>query len=513
MKFTSYPISNTLFSHQRSWPRLSLLVIFITIFISCKEQTTSDNSEHILARVGDRVINTREFLQRSEYTIRPPYCRDQSPVHKKIVLNSLIGEKLLALEAENKSQITNNPDFMAYLQGRKEQAMRQLQYYEEFYKSANPEDQVIREEMAYANRRYQISYISVKDQSIAENIARDISNNRSDLTTFYRSVSMDSVVPHREVSWSDYENPAIREALFIRKPQKGQVIGPINIDDQRYILIEVNGWIDKKIMTQQDYDEQYQLAFEKVKAEKSWDGYKEHVRQLMHGKQINFYEDTFREIIRIVAPLYTKSAKLKKEMFNNAFWQNNESMDAVNLWTDDLEQLNTSPFFSVNGRIWTVERFRAYLKKHPLQFRSEETKTKHFAEQFKLAVVDMVRDYYITADAYAKNYDKSEVVKNEVIVWRDHLLSLFEKYHYLESNQVQTLDQMEIVEKYLTPYIEQLQQKYSADIEINVMAFDQLELTGLDMIALQPDQAFPVVVPSFPLVTQNHRLDYGRLMQ
>jgi len=102
-------------------------------------------------------------------------------------------------------------------------------------------------------------------------------------------------------------------------------------------------------------------------------------------------------------------------------------------WSDQLDHLETNPFFSINGRIWTVERFREYIKKHPLQFRKEKSNNANFAENFKLAVVDLVRDYYITQDAYNKNYDEMEIVKYEVEIWRDHLLSLYQKYQYLET--------------------------------------------------------------------------------
>jgi len=64
----------------------------------------------------------------------------------------------------------------------------------------------------------------------------------------------------------------------------------------------------------------------------------------------------------------------------------------------------------------------------------------------------------------------------------------------------------------MNPYIEKLQKKYSSDIQINVKILEEIQLTRLDMIAIQPDQPFPLIVPSFPLVTNSHRLDYGNVM-
>ena len=50
-----------------------------------------------------------------------------------------------------------------------------------------------------------------------------------------------------------------------------------------------------------------------------------------------------------------------------------------------------------------------------------------FAEQFKLAIVDMIRDKYITQDAYKKGYDKANIVNRNFQMWKDNLLALYQK--------------------------------------------------------------------------------------
>ena len=489
------------------------LTVLIPLLFSCSDETARNKDEQILARIGDKVINTNEFLQRSEYAIRPPYCRENSYIHKKIVLNSLIAEKLLAMEAGDENPLVNNPDFMAYLQGRKEQAMRQVQYYETCYKNSVPDENEIKTEIEYTNRRYDISYLTVKEEKIAEEIRMKFAETNLDLDAMYHLITGDSVAPQRQVAWTENENFSIRKALFVNKPRKNEQIGPINIDDEKYIFIKINGWVDAGILSENDFREQYSAAYEKIRGEKAWRLYKKYVGELMQGKQINFYDDTFKEIVRIVAPFYIKSAEMKNEWFNNSFWQNGDKDKFISEGPDDLSKLDNKPFFSINGRIWTVERFRDYLKKHPLQFRKEKPQSNNFAMQFKLAVVDMVRDYYITMDAYDKKFDESEIVKHEEAIWRDHLLSLYQKYRYLESQNIKEENQIRLVEQYMTPYIEQLQAKFSDEIEINTENLEEVQLSRIDMIAIHPDQPFPIVVPSFPLVTNDNRLDYGKLMQ
>mgnify|MGYP003300526918 CR=1 FL=1 len=97
--------------------------------LGCEKNNLSTTPKDILAKVGDRFITSKDFLQRAEYTIRPIYCKGDLYQHKKIILNNLIAEKLLALEIEKSGLETINAGAAAFLKGRKEQSMRQLLYF------------------------------------------------------------------------------------------------------------------------------------------------------------------------------------------------------------------------------------------------------------------------------------------------------------------------------------------------------------------------------------------------
>ena len=47
-------------------------------------------------------------------------------------------------------------------------------------------------------------------------------------------------------------------------------------------------------------------------------------------------------------------------------------------------------------------------------------------------------------------------------------------------------------------------------VEINTDELEKIQLTRIDMFAIQQNVPFPIIVPSFPLLTTDHRLDYGR---
>jgi hypothetical protein len=59
-------------------------------------------------------------------------------------------------------------------------------------------------------------------------------------------------------------------------------------------------------------------------------------------------------------------------------------------------------------------------------------------------------------------------------------------------------------------YIGMLQKKYSDHIEINFRQFDKINLSHIDMVALKPSVPYTHPVPSFPILTQDHSIDYGK---
>jgi len=186
-----------------------IFVILLIIFSGCT-RNNKKNENKILVKVGNKTITIKEFVQRSEYTLRPPYCRNNNYIHKKIILNSLIGEKLLALEAGENNELNRNADFQAYLEGRKEQAMRQVHYYEEAYKKTEITPEEIKNEYNVAGRRYKLSYFTVPDEKISTQISQKLRNENISFDEVYYYISGDTIIPHREIQWQDPENSQIQ---------------------------------------------------------------------------------------------------------------------------------------------------------------------------------------------------------------------------------------------------------------------------------------------------------------
>lgn len=488
---------------------LFMSVIFINL--SCKS-TLKENPEETIVRVGDRTISVNEFIERAEYTIRPVYCRLNFPLQKKIVLNSLIAEKLFALEAGENNALTEDKNFNAMMQGIREQAMRQFLFYQEAYNKVSVDSSETYKTYQLAGREYDISYYSFPDTAFGEEITGDDLKQNGFFEELYYKTGALGKIPERKVAWKDDENIAIHEALFSKKLQKGQVIGPVRVDD-RYMMMKINGWKDQRVMTDSEIRLRWNDVDEKlhrIKATKVWNNY---ISSVMRGKKVKFSEDAFRVLEKFYAQMYLISLKEKKDEVMKE--QLGKDVEERKIDRAELDDIRDHPFFEIDGQVYTVNQFIEELRIRPLVFRENNISRKEFPKQFKLAVVDMITDKYMTEEAYNKGLENTNYVKRKVGMWKDSYLAKFEREKYLKDIAEKrnfSVDYLKIIEEKLNPYVDKLQKKYSDQIEINIDAFDRIGLTRIDLVAQQPGLPFPAVVPPFPLLTTDYRFDYGSMM-
>ena len=501
-------------SNHRTYIFKYILSILISslILISCgKKSTDHADEEKILARVGDKIISVNEFIRRAEYSIRPPYCRDENYIHQKIVLNSLIAEKLLALEAGEDNELIRNEEFQDYIRGRQEQAMRQWLYHEVAYKKVTLDTNEIKKMFKLVGRTYKLEYCSIEDSSIANLIKREVVQGQASFEVAFRKHLGDFEIPSREVSWNRGNDDVIQDALFSDPLKENQLVGPVQTDDGYYLLMSVAGWTDRVVFADTDVQNRWNDVTEHLTEKHALKIYENYVAGVMKGKQVEFARDTFFKLAEIFAPYYLKTEQDKKEAFNKRFWK--DEIVVPDSISGKIGQIMNRSLLQVAGQTWTVATLMKELRSHPLVFRKRKMKTSEFPEQLKLAIVDLIRDKYLTREAYNMGYDKAAVVKRNTNMWKDNLLALYQKNQFLKTDENPGKNFMDVITKNLNPYIDSLQTKYNDIIEIDTDAFEKIKLTRIDMFVIQRNAPFPVIVPSFPLLTTDSRLDYGRKMK
>ena len=494
---------------------LSLGIILILLLVSCAEKQPPQPEEKILVRIGDTTISVDEFIRRAEYTVRPPYCRGNHNLDKKIVINSLIAEKLMAIEASDTNSFINSNRIQTYLRGRKEQVMRQWLYEKEALEKVELDTVQLKKTLTVAGRKYKVAYFNLPDSLLMEQVYKKVKiENQSFEDVYYELTGLDSL-PQREVEWAGHEHNLVLDSLYSGPLVKHQVIGPLNVGENQYMMMKVVGWLDRPAITQQLAQERWRNITDEYSQREAVKLYDNYIRTVMKGKSIEFFPEAFYKVTDILGPIYIKTDAEKEEMLKKSYWEQDDDLEKYQDMQTQIEALYQESLVKFDGQVWTVKDFVDELIAHPLVFRNTRFKKNEFGQELQFAIMDMIRDKYLAKEAYKRGYDKINVIQRNVTMWKDNLNYQYYKNDYLKKvlpDSLTEMNYMELIDDYLNAHVDSLQRKYSNLIQIDIDAFEDIKLTRIDMSVTQQNVPFVKVVPSFPQVTTDNALDYGKKM-
>ena len=482
--------------------------IFLFIFLfSCAKQDLEYSKipeDVVLARIGPEVITIQDFIRRSEYTIRPKYCRQDNYIHKKVILNSLIGEKLTSIEQEKQNIENSDENLDTYFKGRREQAMRQMFYAKEFHSKVTVPEKEVKKAFKVAGRKVKVQFLNLPDKDLVNKI-KNLDSKEVPLDSIY-NVLWGGNAPVREITWFDRENDYIHNALFDENIEKGNMLGPYETEDNTFILMKVLGWTDEIKITESERELLWRDTNERLVEKKAKKNYLSWVKDLMKNKQMNLNPDIFYEYAEAAADYFFKMDSIKKDMLNQVLWDDHEF--DTHTFNSDKDVNEDDVILDYDGTTWTVGELNKQLSSHPLVFRKRKMKRSQFPQQLRLAIADLIRDIEITKQCYVQGYDKHWSVGLNEGMWRSSSSS--KRYlSAIRSINKQINDQDQWL-RLMNPKIDSLQNVYSDQIEINMEAFEKIELTSTDMMVIQRGVPYPILVPSFPVITSDNKLDYGR---
>ena len=482
--------------------------LFILLF-SCTKQDLEYPKipeEVILARIGPEVITIQDFIRRSEYTIRPKYCRQDNYIHKKIILNSLIGEKLTSIEQEKQNIEISAENLDTYFKGRREQAMRQMFYAKEFHSKVTVPEKEVKEAFKIAGRKVKVQFLNLPDKDLVNKI-KNLDSKEVPLDSIY-NVLWGGNAPVREITWFDRENDYIHNALFDENIEKGNMLGPYKTEDNTFILMKVLGWTDEIKITESERELLWRDTNERLVEKKAKKNYLSWVKDLMKNKKMKLNPDIFYEYAEKAADYFFKMDSVKEDMLNQVLWDDHEF--DTHTFNSDKDVNEDDVILYYDGATWTVGELNKQLSSHPLVFRKRKMKHSEFPQQLRLAIADLIRDTEITKQCYVEGYDKHWSVGLNEDMWRSSSNS--KRYlSAVRSSNKQINDQDQWL-RLMNPKIDSLQNVYSDQIEINMEAFEKIELTSTDMMVIQRGVPYPILVPSFPVITSDNKLDYGKKM-
>lgn len=486
---------------------IRIYFIFISLFfinISC-DKTPSINldQEVIIAKIENRVITVNDFLKRCEYSPRPAYCNGDNFIHKKISLNSLIAEKILAIEFDRNNQAINENQ-RYFIEGRKEQLMRHLMLKKYGYEDIQLDSILLMQQYQLRKRTYEVEYV-IKN----ENVLKEL-NAKENIVTSKENAPVPSVnnISSKNLSYNDQMVDSIRELLFSSGPELNQVYGPYIATDSTVFYMKVSGWITGVNISDQQKKDTWESVKNEMTEAQALKKYSSYISNLMRDKKIKYDERNFEIFAKLVSNVY-KIEKFKKEkMIQSSI---SESNNAVQIETLNLaKNMKEKIILHHDGKNWTINEIMSLIKKHPLVFRKKNINPNNFTNELKFSLADLFRDMHIIKQGYDLGLDQNINVKSETNKWQDYIKSELIKTKYAKSFQKNSnSNDRNNQYKLITNKIDSLQKAYSNKIKINTDKFEEIELLSIDLFGMYSNQAYNNLEPPFPILTDDHLLDYG----
>ncbi|HCK99995.1 MAG TPA: hypothetical protein DHW42_07840, partial [Candidatus Marinimicrobia bacterium] len=237
---------------------LQLIVLgSVLIIASCGRKAPDQPGEMILARIGNKTIAVNEFIRRAEYTIRPSYCKQDNYIHKKIILNSLIAEKLFSLEAGSDNELVKNEEFRNYIRGRKEQAMRQYFYYDRAYSKVEPDTADLKGIYKLVGRSYKIQYLRLPDENSVAAFLELYNQDGISFDSLAIDILGDSTIPERQINFNDDLSNEFFDIFYSKPLEKEQLIGPIKNEDNSFLIMKVAGWKTRVVISDEEIKQRW----------------------------------------------------------------------------------------------------------------------------------------------------------------------------------------------------------------------------------------------------------------
>jgi len=483
----------------------SLPSVLLSYFIlSCADHKVenakvSPASGNVLTSIGNKVITVNDYIKRCEYVPRPNYCKNNNYIHKKIALNSLIAEKLLALEFEKKKlNFTNAQNSL--ITGRKEQSMRQMMLKVNGFDKVKLDSGVV-DIIAKQNKRtYEVSFLilnAFQKKQVSEKHITSLANIQDNFFDLPAAST-------RSIGLNDEMPDEVKNILFFSEPAKNFLYGPVFLSKEKYMFFEVISWNTLVSVTGEQKKQAY-LDAEKIYRElTALNIYKKYVSNLMSQKKLVFDPEIFQVFSDKVSNVYLIEKEKKESVIQNTIWDEEiKTVDDISSF-NDLKMIRNEKLLIFDNEKFSVGNVLDLIKKHPLVFRNRNVSSKSFNNELKYALVDLFRDREITKKAYSLGYDKQRDIVNVENKWKDFISS-----SVMKNVLTYGLSDKEAF-KMLSSKIDSLQKQHSSIIKIDTDKFEQIKLTSIDMNVIYTNQAYPLIEPSFPILTDDHVLDYGQ---
>ncbi|MGD9489779.1 MAG: hypothetical protein AB7W47_17285 [Calditrichaceae bacterium] len=476
---------------------LFYLIITMTV-AGCSSAKNNDN----IAQINDFGITIAEFQDRLNYN---PYLRAIEDVNvvKKIVLSSLIAEKILSLENEETSGVSENVNLL--IRQHLREAMIEQFRRDSVESAIKISDAELQHEYQKAIREIDIHYIAFDSLNDALKVKSKIDSGRT-----YESVVKaymknrgwgDEPIPYKKIRWAN-EDYDLEEKIYQLKPNE---ISNIIKAHGEYYLIKIDNIKIIEKLSSKDYKNRLPALEDRILRNKIKKQYRVVYHRTIQKEAGEVEWDKLKEAAKLVSdeiefsqndPAQTGPVAYKPLPEN--IYLNRQAI------LNDLKN-NTAVNFP-DGSTWTFQELMVQLKYGPYAF--DFSNSGSFIHSFIQNVRLLMEHEAIYKLAQKKGYEHNKLVQDEYKMWksyyqansfRHNLLSeldakLAEKNMHGKDQSIEE-QRLEYFDARLTAYAENYK------IVIYKAVYDTVSLNKLDMVVRKSHFANRLVSPRLePLI-------------
>ena len=467
-------------------------IVFL-FFLGCSNFNSNNiDNLHILATIGDRVITVSDFIKRAEYNVRPSYCSGNSLNEKKIILNSLIAEKLFALKFNSNLKKSH----YQLIDARKEQKMREVLFNRDIYNNIKLDSFELSNAYGNSIKEFDISYISLPQKEPLLELFHLINDSLYTLEKIAKIYFNIDKVPIRKLKFDKSTNEDMYKMFYSKNIQIGDTYGPVLIDDY-FSIFRVDNWKEIRNLSGLNKNNAISLLSKKIKGFKSHIEYRNYINSIMYGKELVIHPENFEKLVASIHSDIENIAINKSEYIINDLLKNKDFSKHLS---------NSDVIFTISDIEWTIGGFNSIISKNPIDINPKVNLFK-LKKRLKELIINKLETYYITKAAYEKGIDQHSLVKQEEILWSDYIKTT-QVINNISSISKVPKDSYDFIENILNPFVDSLLSENSEYININENYFSNISLTSIDMHVLFKEQSNKLVVPLFPMITSRSKQNY-----
>lgn len=457
-------------------------IIFVLILLPLPSELFSQNSDRVIAEIGNTKITEKEFKLRYELS---PFVSHRSKWNQDTIkydfLLSMIAEKLWYLEAVNQG-LQNSEDFRFYIKPLEDALLRDYLFKEEIENkvklSAEDVNRLINNAQFKLKTRIHNSEDSSRIFKIYELLKNDIQ-----LDSILRIPEFVFIPAGEfEVSLGSLKDEEVENYLFTLNPS--EFTQPIKSEVGWVIF-----YIADKFFTPVDITDQKVIDDLKkiVKSRRVMTKANQYLRELLGNKTININDTAFNKIFEVIYNTILERTKSNPDTLRSSYVLNDNDYREIKrvLGNKTLQE----ELFKVNSQKVTTWDFLANLAFEEHRFQSKD-KNIIYSRLSKI-VKDFVVQQYLTYEARKKGIDKIKNLKDELENWQAHYLAQMLRFKYLDSARV---SEQEIIDYYNNEF---RKDKNNVLIRMKILNLSQLEEVEIVLKSISEGKSFDEIVVNY----------------